>query len=245
MSYSGSGNTGGSAALQMLAAPGATTAACSRMRSIPMLQPELFRGVLTRRVFAFLIDLVVLSVPVILGYLFIAVFGLITLGLGWALFWLAWPATIVWAIVYYGASLGGPHSATVGMRVMDLELRTWYGAPGYFVLGAMHAVLFWVSISFLTPLVLLVGLFNGRRRLLHDIVLGTVVINSSVRTQVRAAGAQLTERFSANRLTVSLRGAMLGPVRLDQDQGRTSVRDRYLLSPESAMFVFRRPDDPT
>jgi uncharacterized RDD family membrane protein YckC len=30
----------------------------------------------------------------------------------------------------------------------------------------------------------LVGLFNGRRRLLHDIVLGTVVINSSVRTQV-------------------------------------------------------------
>jgi uncharacterized RDD family membrane protein YckC len=67
--------------------------------------------------------------------------------------------------------------------VMDLELRTWYGAPGYFVLGAMHAVLFWVSISFLTPLVVLVGLFNGRRRLLHDIVLGTVVINSLRRSQ--------------------------------------------------------------
>ena len=150
----------------------------------PDSQPELFRGVLTRRVFAFLIDLVVLSVPVILGYLFIAVFGLITLGLGWALFWLAWPATIVWAIVYYGASIGGPHSATMGMRAMDLEVRTWYGAPGYFVLGACHAVLYWVSISFLTPLVLLVGLFNGRRRLLHDIILGTVVINSSVRTQV-------------------------------------------------------------
>lgn len=150
----------------------------------PETQPELFRGVLTRRVFAFLIDLVVLFVPVILGYLFIAVFGLVTLGLGWMLFWLAWPATVVWAVVYYGASLGGPHSATLGMRVMDLELRTWYGAPGYFVLGAMHAVLFWVSISFLSPLILLVGLFNGRRRLLHDIVLGTVVINSSVRTQV-------------------------------------------------------------
>lgn len=149
----------------------------------PQAQPELFRGVLTRRVFAFLIDLVVLTVPVVLGYLFIAVFGIITLGLGWMLFWLAWPATVVWAIVYYGASIGGPHSATLGMRVMDLEVRTWYGAPGYFVLGAMHAVLFWVSISFLTPLVLLVGLFNDRRRLLHDIVLGTVVINSSVRTQ--------------------------------------------------------------
>jgi uncharacterized RDD family membrane protein YckC len=150
----------------------------------PLTQPELFRGVLTRRLFAFLIDLVVLSVPVILAYLFIAVFGLITLGLGWALFWLAWPASVIWALLYYGASLGGPHSATVGMRVMDLELRTWYGAPGYFVLGAMHAVLFYISISVLTPLILLVGLFNSRRRLLHDIVLGTVVINSSVRSQV-------------------------------------------------------------
>src|SRR5882757_3152761 len=168
MSYSGSGNDGG-------VPPHAFD---------PDVQPELFRGVLTRRVFAFLIDLVVLSIPVILGYLFIAVFGLITLGLGWALFWLAWPATVIWAVVYYGASLGGSHSATLGMRAMDLELRTWYGAPGYFVLGAMHAVLFWVSISVLSPLVVLVGLFNGRRRLLHDIILGTVVINSSVRIQV-------------------------------------------------------------
>jgi uncharacterized RDD family membrane protein YckC len=150
----------------------------------PRLQPRLFRGVLTRRIFAFLIDLVVLSVPVILGYLFIAVFGLITLGLGWALFWLAWPASVLWAIVYYGSCIGGSHSATLGMRVMDLELRTWYGAPGYFVLGAMHAVLFWVSISFLSPLILLVGLFNSRRRLLHDFVLGTVIIDSSVRSPV-------------------------------------------------------------
>jgi uncharacterized RDD family membrane protein YckC len=147
----------------------------------PWAEPELFRGVLIRRVFAFLIDLIVLSIPVILAVVFIAVFGLVTLGLGWALFWLVSPATVIWAVIYYGASLGGPHSATLGMRAMDLELRTWYGAPGYFVLGAMHAVLFWLSISFLSPLVLLVGLFNGRRRLLHDVLLGTVVINSSVR----------------------------------------------------------------
>jgi uncharacterized RDD family membrane protein YckC len=146
----------------------------------PWEQPELFRGVLTRRVFAFLIDLLVLSVPVIVAVMFIAVFGLVTLGLGWVLFWLVWPASVIWAVIYYGASLGGPYSATLGMRVMDLELRTWYGAPSYFVLGAMHAVLFWISVSVLSPLVVLVGLFNARRRLLHDVVLGTVVINSSV-----------------------------------------------------------------
>ena len=175
MSYSGSDNTGGTWRSDGGVQPHAFD---------PVLQPDLFRGVAIRRVFAFLIDLVVISIPVILGYLFIAVFGLITLGLGWALFWLAWPASVVWAIVYYGATIGGEHSATVGMRVMDLELPTWYGAPGYFVLGAMHAVLFWVSISFLTPLIVLVGLFNGRRRLLHDFALGTVVINSSVRSEV-------------------------------------------------------------
>jgi len=175
MSYSGSGDTGGAWRNGGGVPPHAFD---------PWTQPELFRGVLTRRVFAFLIDLVVLSIPVILACMFIAVFGVVTLGLGWVLFWLVSPASVIWALIYYGASLGGPHSATLGMRVMDLELRTWYGAPGYFVLGAMHAVLFWISVSMLTPLVLLIGLFNSRRRLLHDIILGTIVINSSVRTQV-------------------------------------------------------------
>jgi uncharacterized RDD family membrane protein YckC len=178
MSYTGSGNTGSG----WRNAGGVPPHAFD-----PWLQPELFRGVPTRRVIAFLIDLIVLSIPIVLAILFIVVFGIVTLGLGWALFFLVSPASIIWALLYYGASLGGPHSATLGMRVMDLELRTWYGAPGYFVLGAMHAVLFWISISVLSPLVLLVGLFNGRRRLLHDIVLGTVVINNSVRSQVAPA----------------------------------------------------------
>jgi uncharacterized RDD family membrane protein YckC len=193
MSYSGSGNTGGAPNAGGAYKAGGTSRAGGAWRSDggvpphafdPWTQPELFRGVLTRRLFAFLIDVLVLSIPVILACVFIAVFGVVTLGLGWALFWLVSPASVIWALIYYGASLGGPHSATLGMRVMDLEFVTWYGAPGYFVLGAMHAVLFWISISVLSPLVLLVGLFNGRRRLLHDIVLGTVVINSSIRNPV-------------------------------------------------------------
>ncbi len=147
----------------------------------PYTQADLFRGVLIRRMVAFVIDLIVLSIPVALAIVFIAVFGVVTLGLGWMLFWLISPFSVIWALVYYGSSIGGQHSATIGMRAMDLQLRTWYGAPGYFVLGAMHAVLFWVSISVLSPLVLLVGLFNGRKRLLHDIVLGTVIINGSTR----------------------------------------------------------------
>ena len=151
----------------------------------PYAQPDLFRGVLGRRMVAFLIDVVVISIPILLAMLFILIFGVVTFGIGWGLFWLISPATVIWPIVYYGMSLGGPHSATWGMRMMDLQMRTFSGTPGYFVLGCAHAVLFWASVSLLTPLVLIVGLLNGRRQLLHDLVLGTAVVNASVaRAQV-------------------------------------------------------------
>jgi uncharacterized RDD family membrane protein YckC len=66
---------------------------------------------------------------------------------------------------------------------MDIEMRTWYGVPAYFVLGAVHAIVYWVTVSFLTPLILLVALFNQRRRLLHDMLVGTIVINNRVRAE--------------------------------------------------------------
>src|SRR5665647_2505346 len=147
----------------------------------PVSNPELFEGVLARRVVAFLIDFMVMAVPVVLAAMFIFAFGIVTLGLGWTLYWLLPPASVIWAIVYFGVTLGGERSATIGMRMMDLEMRTWYGAPAYFVLGAVHAIGFWFSVSFFTPFILLVAFFNERRRLLHDIVLGTVVINNAQR----------------------------------------------------------------
>jgi uncharacterized RDD family membrane protein YckC len=147
----------------------------------PAQSPELFAGVLPRRVLAFAIDVAVILAPVAIAFVIIVLFGLVTFGLGWALLALLYPGTVIWALAYYGLTLGGPSSATIGMRVLELEMRTWYGAPCYFVLGAVHAVAFYVSVSVLTPLVLLVCLFNQRHRLLHDIVLGTVVINSPAR----------------------------------------------------------------
>jgi uncharacterized RDD family membrane protein YckC len=144
----------------------------------PVANPELFAGVLTRRVLAFAIDVVVIAIPLILAWIFIFVFGLVTFGLGWFLFWLLSPASMIWALVYFGMTLGSPASATLGMRAMDLQMRTWYGAPAYFVLGAVHAIVFWITVTFLTPFVLLVGLFNPRRRLLHDMLIGTVIINN-------------------------------------------------------------------
>ena len=147
----------------------------------PAIHPELFEGVLTRRVAAFIIDVIIIAVPLIGASIFIFVLGIVTLGLGWALFWLLSPASVIWALLYYGMTLGSPASATLGMRVMDIEMRTWYGAPAYFVLGAVHAVVYWISVSVLTPFVLLVGFFDARKRLLHDMLVGTVLINNAAR----------------------------------------------------------------
>ena len=155
----------------------------------PAANPELFEGVLARRVVAFIIDLIIIAIPLAAVSMFIFVFGLVTFGLGWALFWLLSPASVVWALVYYGLTLGSPASATVGMRAMEIEMRTWYGAPAYFVLGAVHAVVYWISVSVLTPVILLAGFCNARRRLLHDMLVGTILINNANRAAALRAHA--------------------------------------------------------
>ncbi len=147
----------------------------------PIRNSEFFEGVLSRRVVAFFIDLCLVFGPIILLALFIFIFGLITLGIGWALFWLLSPLFVVWAIVYVGATMGSPHSATIGMRMVDLELRTWYGGKMYFLLAAVHVIFFWISMSFLSALVLVVALFNRQHRLLHDFCTGTVMVNNEMR----------------------------------------------------------------
>jgi uncharacterized RDD family membrane protein YckC len=147
----------------------------------PVTNPELFEGVLTRRVAAFAIDLIIIVMPLVLASMFIFVFGLVTFGLGWALFWLLSPASVIWALFYYGLTLGSTASATIGMRAMEIEMRTWYGAPLNFVLGAVHAIVFWVSVSMLTPFILVICLFNSRGRLLHDMLVGTVLVNNPAR----------------------------------------------------------------
>jgi uncharacterized RDD family membrane protein YckC len=154
----------------------------------PFATPELFEGVLARRSMAFVIDVVIITIPVIFAAVFIFVLGIVTFGLGWGLFWLLSPGWVIWAICYYGMTFGSPASATIGMRVMDIEMRTWYGAPAYFVLGAVHAIVYWLTVSFLTPLVLLVAFFNHRRRLLHDMLVGTIVINNPARAEALRRG---------------------------------------------------------
>lgn len=156
----------------------------------PWLHPECFEGVLERRMIAFLIDLIVIAVPAAFAVICIFFFGLVTLGLGWLMFHFVAPGAMIFALFYYAAGVAGPASATIGMRWADIELRTWYGGPCHFLLGAVHAIVFWVSIYTLSPLVLAVGLFSARGRLLHDVLLGTVMVNTPCRrAQLRHARA--------------------------------------------------------
>ena len=141
----------------------------------PLVRPELFSGVRSRRMFAFLIDVVGIFILTSIAAIVVFFLGIFTFGLAWLLYAAIGPVV---ALLYVAFTLGGPTAATPGMRAMGLEMRLWYGAKPYPLLAAVHALMFWFSVSLLTPLILLVSLFSDRKRLLHDIVLGTVVINS-------------------------------------------------------------------
>jgi uncharacterized RDD family membrane protein YckC len=137
--------------------------------------PELFEGVLAKRVFAFIADAAMILVLMVPAAVVVAVLGLFTLGLGWLLYGILLPLV---AILYVATTAGGARSATPGMRLMGIEMRTFEGGRMFAALAVLHAVLFWLSVSLLTPLILLVGLFTPRRQLLHDIALGVVMVNS-------------------------------------------------------------------
>ncbi len=134
-------------------------------------------GVLTRRVFAFLIDAVIVFLLCIPVAIVIFMLGVITLGLGWLLYALMFP---VIAISYVGFTMGGPAQATIGMRVNNIFLARLDGGKIDQITAIVHSLLFWVGSAVLTPLVLLVTLFSDRKRTLHDLLLGTVVLRSDV-----------------------------------------------------------------
>ncbi len=141
----------------------------------PVVHPERYDGVRTRRIFAFLIDAAMIFFLMVVAYVAIAVVGLFTFGLLWLLFPAVWPVV---AILYSVLTLGGPYSATLGMRFAGIEIRTVAGRRMDHGLALLHALLFWASVAILTPFVLLVALFTDRKQLLHDLVIGTAAVRS-------------------------------------------------------------------
>ncbi|KDR90665.1 membrane protein [Agrobacterium sp. TS43] len=134
-----------------------------------------YSGVLSRRIFAFLIDYAIVLLLCIPAAVIVFFLGVITLGLGWFLY----PALfVIVAVLYFGMTLGGPSQATPGMRAMGIAMARMDGRRIDFLLSTVHIVLFWVINSVLTPLILLAGLFTERSRLVHDFLLGTVIVRT-------------------------------------------------------------------
>ncbi|MGF9692686.1 MULTISPECIES: RDD family protein [unclassified Rhizobium] len=135
-----------------------------------------YSGVLSRRVFAFIIDYVLVLLLCIPAAVVVFFLGILTLGLGFLLY----PALfVIVALLYFGMSLGGSGQASPGMRAVGIAMVRLDGRRIDFMTAVVHMVLFWIINSVLTPLVLLAGLFTDRSRLIHDLLLGTVVVRTS------------------------------------------------------------------
>ncbi|MCJ9669309.1 MULTISPECIES: RDD family protein [unclassified Neorhizobium] len=135
-----------------------------------------YSGVLSRRVFAFIIDYVIVLLLCIPAAVVVFFLGIITLGLGFMLYPVLF---VIVALLYFGMTLGGSAQTSPGMRAMGLAMVRLDGRRMDFLTAMAHTVIFWIINSVLTPLILLAGLFIERSRLVHDLLLGTVVVRTS------------------------------------------------------------------
>ena len=146
----------------------------------PETAPHLFEGVLTRRVIAFVVDVVLLAMIVAC----ICVVGFIAGFFSFGVAWLFVPIVIPFAIVgYYSRTLGSPTRATVGMSMMDIVLVPARGYPldGWKIL--VHPLVFWITVWVAWPISLVVALMTPRRQMVQDLVTGTLMLRRSPMTR--------------------------------------------------------------
>lgn len=135
--------------------------------------PRLYDGVRTRRAMSFVFDyaaVLLLCIPVAVMIFFL---GILTLSIGWHLYAVMLPGV---ALIYVAFTMGGRSQATPGMRLAGVRVERLDGGQVDPATAVLHGILFWVSVTFLTPFVLLVALVTRRKQLLHDLLLGTVIV---------------------------------------------------------------------
>jgi len=141
-------------------------------RPDPFAEAAYIDEVLLKRALAFAIDGVLVMLVCFAAWFVFGVISIMSLGL------LSLPlsATLV-AVAYFSLLTGTGRHATPGMAALGLELRSAEGGFPVPLQAVLRVVLHWGSVWLLTPLVLVVALFDSKRRLLHDLLSGTLVVN--------------------------------------------------------------------
>jgi uncharacterized RDD family membrane protein YckC len=139
----------------------------------------LTQGVMIRRVFAWLIDVLVLALILGALALVLVMFGLLTLGLGLPLL----GALPFVPFCYHLLFVAGRSSATPGQQALGLVVRRDddLGSPS-FAQAFVYTLGFYLTLA-TTGLLLLVALFTVRHRTLHDLASGLVVVRARALTR--------------------------------------------------------------
>jgi uncharacterized RDD family membrane protein YckC len=139
----------------------------------PATMPAAYKGVLWRRTLAYFVDLCCIGVLAILAWVGFAVLWVLSLGLLGPVLWFLFGLI---PLAYHTLLLTSGWSATLGMRLFDLELRSVTGERPGFLQALAQTVLFYVTVGATCSLILLFALLNRHKRTLHDVLAGTVMI---------------------------------------------------------------------
>lgn len=134
----------------------------------PIHQSEFYSGIAAKRLFAWIIDVILVALLTFLV-------GVLTLGIGlffFAVFFVAIDFTYRWLTLSAG-------SATLGMRMMAVEIRNGFGQRLNAGEAALHTLGFMISAAFFLPQMVSIAmmLFGPAHKGLHDVILGTAAIN--------------------------------------------------------------------
>jgi uncharacterized RDD family membrane protein YckC len=141
----------------------------------PAMCPELYQGLLWRRAAAYIFDLFCIGVICAVAWVVFGMLSLLSFGLLGPALWFAFGLI---PLAYHTLLIAGPRSATLGMRLFDVEMRSWDGERPMFLQALIQTVAFYVSVGATCSLILLFAFFNRRRRTLHDVLAGVVAVRA-------------------------------------------------------------------
>ena len=145
---------------------------------MPLSDDGLTEGVLLRRIVAWLVDLLLLGVVLAVLWVLLALFGLVTLGLGLPL--LALLPIVPFA--YHTLFIAGSSGATPGQLLMDLAVRRDSDLGRASLLqAALFTGGLYITLS-AGAVWLAAALFVPRKRALHDLISGLVVVRRGALT---------------------------------------------------------------